>query len=66
MESYTFKVNFQPQQSFAQRERFLNGEIQKHIDILNSRGLITLNHTITNKNDRFATVVFSLKKMVGA
>lgn len=66
MESYTFKVSFQPGQSFAQRERHLNQEIQKHIDILNSRGLISLNHTVTNKNDKFATVVFTLQKMVGA
>jgi hypothetical protein len=66
MESYTFKVNFQPKQSFAQRERHLNQEVQKHIDLLNSRGLIALNHTITNKNDKFATVIFSLQKMVGA
>jgi hypothetical protein len=63
MESYTFKVDFKPNQSFSQREKTINEQIQKHIDVLNSRGLITLSHSVLNKTDRFATIVFNLKKM---
>ena len=58
------KIEFKQKQTFQQRERFLNQEIQKNIDLLNDRGYITLSHKTNNKNDKFASVEFELKKMI--
>jgi len=58
------KINFTPKLSFSAREKFLNQEIQRNIDILNEKGYITLSHTVKNKNESFATVIFSLQKII--
>jgi hypothetical protein len=64
--NHIFKVEFKPTATFSQRERKVNEEIQRNIDILNSQGLITLSHSVINKNEKFATVSLSLTKMFGA
>jgi hypothetical protein len=63
---HIIKVNFKPNISFSQREKTINEEIQRNIDILNSKGFITVSHSVVNKNESFATVSFDLTKMFGA
>jgi hypothetical protein len=64
--THTIKIDLKPNISFSQREKTINEEIQRNIDILNSRGLITVSHSVLNKNESFATVNFNLTKMFGA
>jgi hypothetical protein len=63
---HTIKINLKPNISFSQREKTINEEIQRNIDILNSKGFITVSHSVVNKNESFATVSFDLTKMFGA
>lgn len=62
----TVKINLIKNASFAAREKEINVQVQKNIDLYNSKGYIVLEHSILNKTDSHATVNFSLKKMVGA
>lgn len=62
----TVKINLTKNASFAAREKEINVQVQKNIDLYNSKGYIVLEHSILNKTDSHATVNFSLKKMVGA
>jgi len=62
----TVKINIPSGSDFSKRERHINVEIQKQIDLFNSQGLIVLNHEIANKTNTYASVKFILKKMVGA
>jgi len=64
--THTLKIPFKTNSSFSQREKTINEEIQRNIDILNGKGLITVSHTVINKNEKFATVSLSLTKMFGA
>jgi hypothetical protein len=63
---HTIKINLKPNISFSQREKTINEEVQRNIDLLNSRGFITVSHSVVNKNEKFATVSFDLTKMFGA
>jgi hypothetical protein len=64
--THTIKIDLKPNSSFSQREKTINEEIQRNIDLLNSKGLITVSHSVLTKNESFATVSFSLTKMFGA
>lgn len=63
-ENYIVKIAFKPKLSFSQREKVLNEEIQRNIDLFNSRGFITISHKVANKTDSFAAVNFTLQKMI--
>jgi len=58
------KIELKDNQTFAQRQKFLNESIQKNIDNFNERGFITISHSILNKSDKFASVNFQLQKML--
>lgn len=62
----TIKIEMPLTESFSVREKHINVEIQKTIDKYNSIGFVVLNHEILNKTNTYASVRFSLKKMVGA
>jgi hypothetical protein len=62
----TTKINLTKNASFGAREKEINVQIQKQIDIYNSRGFIVINHSVLNKSDSHASVSFSLKKMLGS
>lgn len=62
----TVKINIPSTSDFSKREKHINVEIQKQIDLFNSQGLIVLSHEIANKTNTYASVKFKLKKMVGA
>lgn len=62
----TVKINIPPASDFSKREKHINVEIQRQIDLFNSQGLIVLSHDIANKTNTHASVKFKLKKMVGA
>jgi hypothetical protein len=62
----TIKINLTKNGSFAAREKEINVQTQKQIDLYNSRGFIVVNHSVLNKSDSHATVTFSLKKMLGS
>lgn len=66
MQNFILKVDFKPKLSFSQREKHLNEEILRNIDILNSRGFITLSHSVASKNDKVAVVNFKLQKMISS
>jgi hypothetical protein len=44
-----------------ERESLINTETLKIMDTLRQRGFYPLEHTVTNKNDRTATIVVSYK-----
>jgi hypothetical protein len=58
IQKHIIKIEFKPNISFNQRERMLNEDIQRNIDLLNGRGFITLSHKVNNKNEKFASVEF--------
>jgi hypothetical protein len=58
------KINLTKNASFAAREKEINVQIQKNIDLYNSRGYIVLEHSVLNKTDSYASVNFSLKRML--
>jgi hypothetical protein len=59
------KIEFKkPNLSFSDREKYINTEIQRIIDNYNSSGYVVLEHKTLNKSGGFASVEFSLKKMV--
>jgi hypothetical protein len=51
--------------SFAARERKINTEVQKQIDLYNSQGFNVVETTTVNKTGSHAVVKFSLIKMFG-
>ena len=51
--------------SFAARERKINTEVQKQIDLYNSQGFNVVETTTVNKTGSQAVVKFSLIKMFG-
>jgi hypothetical protein len=51
-------------QSLNEREKSINTQIQKAIDVYNSNGFIVLEHKVVNKTNTHASVNFTLKKMV--
>lgn len=59
------KINLTKNAPFSAREKEINVQIQKNIDLYNSNGYIVLEHSVLNKTDSHATINFSLKKMVG-
>lgn len=61
----TVKIQLKPASSFNERERMINVEIQKTIDLFNSKGYTVINHDVANKTDSYATVKFTLKRMIG-
>ena len=63
--NHNLRIEFKPKSSFSQREKTLNEELQRNIDLLNSRGYITLSHAVANKNEKFASVNLVLQKMFG-
>jgi hypothetical protein len=50
--------------NFSEREKFINTEIQKTIDLYNSRGYIVLEHNVLNKASMHTSVEFTIKQMV--
>jgi hypothetical protein len=61
----TFKINYKEAiTDYSKRERFINTEIQKHMDLYNSKGFIVLEYTILNKTNAYASVNFKLKRMI--
>lgn len=62
----TIKINIPETTSFSQREKHINTEIQKSIDLYNSRGFTVLNYEVINKTNTYASVKFNLKRMIGA
>ena len=66
MQSQIIKIHFDKILSdFSKREKFVNTQIQKHIDLFNHNGFIVLENKTLNKSDGYASVEFKLKKMVG-
>ena len=66
MISEIVKIPFvKPNQSFSDREKRINTEIQKLMESYSNKGYIVLNHTVLNKTDSNASVKFNLKQMVG-
>jgi hypothetical protein len=66
MHSQIVKISFdKPIFDFSRREKFVNTQIQKNIDLFNHNGFIVLEHNILTKNDSYASVEFKLKRMVG-
>lgn len=61
-ETVKIEIN-KPNLSFGDRERVINVGIQKKIDDFQSKGLVTVEHTVLNKTESFATVSFVLKPM---
>lgn len=59
------KINLTKNASFAAREKEINVQVQKNIDLYNSRGYIVLEHSVSNKTDSHATINFTVKKMIG-
>lgn len=62
----TIKINLTKNTSYGAREKEINVQIQKQIDIYNSHGFIVVNHSVLNKTDSHATIAFTLKKMLGS
>jgi hypothetical protein len=50
--------------NFSDREKFFNTEIQKTIDLYNSRGFIVIEHNVLNKTSLYCSVEFVIKQMV--
>ena len=66
MHSQIVKIPFdKPINDFSKREKIVNTQIQKNIDLFNHNGFIVLEHKVLTKNDAYASVEFKLKKMVG-
>jgi hypothetical protein len=61
-ETVKIEIN-KPNLSFGDRERVINVGIQKKIDEFQTKGFVTVEHTILNKTESFATVSFVLKPM---
>lgn len=64
MNKETLKIVIKENLDFNKREKFINTEIQRAIDLYNSNGFVVVNHNILNKTNTYATVSFNLKKMV--
>lgn len=62
----TVKINLTKNASYGAREKEINVQIQKQIDLYNSRGFIVVSHSVLNKTDSHATIAFSLKRMLGS
>lgn len=60
----TLKFNISKEKTLNEREKAINTQIQKAIDLYNSRGFIVLEHKVINKTNTHATVGFTLKGMV--
>ena len=60
----TIKFDISKEKTLNGREKSINTQIQKSIDLYNSRGWIVLEHRVINKTNTHATVGFTLKKMV--
>jgi hypothetical protein len=58
------KFDIKNMQSLNEREKSINTQIQKAIDVYNSNGFIVLEHKVVNKTNTHASVNFTLKKMV--
>lgn len=59
------KIKYKPNdQTFNERERTMNVEIQKMIDFYRQKGCIVLEHKVYHKTSTHAMVEFSLKKML--
>lgn len=58
------KIEFKPNQTMSAREKTINENIQKHMDILNEKGFITISHKVINKNDKFASVELTTQQMI--
>jgi hypothetical protein len=50
--------------SYSEREKFINTEIQKTIDLYNQRGFIVIEHNVLNKASMHTSVEFTIKQMV--
>lgn len=61
----TVKIQLKSASPFNERERMINVEVQKAIDLYNSKGYTVLSHEVANKTDSYATVKFTLKRMIG-
>lgn len=64
MTKETLKIAIKENLDYNRREKFINTEIQRAIDLYNSNGYVVVNHNIVNKTNTYATVSFSLKKMI--
>ena len=62
----TIKINIPETSSFSNREKHVNTEIQKNIDLYNSRGFTVFSYDVLNKTNTYASVKFNLKRMIGA
>jgi hypothetical protein len=60
----TLKIKIKEGLDFNKREKYVNTEIQKTIDLYNSDGFVVIDHQIANKTNTYATVNFFLKKMI--
>lgn len=60
----TIKFNISKERTLNEREKSINTQIQKTIDLYNSRGLIVVDHKVLNKTNINATVGFTLKQMI--
>jgi len=64
MTKETLKITIKENLDFNRREKFVNTEIQRAIDLYNANGFVVIDHKILNKTNTYATVSFNLKKMV--
>jgi hypothetical protein len=61
METQTIKVNFKKaNQSFGEREKFINEEIQRQINSFRLVGLFTKDHEVTSKTGGAFSVKYTL------
>lgn len=65
MQSQILKISFDnPISDFSRREKYINTQIQKNIDLFNHNGFVVLEHKVLTKNNAYASVEFKLKRMV--
>jgi len=57
----THKTEFKPNSSFMERESLINTETLKIMDTLRQKGFYPLEHTVTNKNDKTATITVAYR-----
>jgi hypothetical protein len=50
--------------SFNSREKQMNTEIQKRIDLYNQQGYMVIEKTVINKSSNHATIKFVVQKLI--
>jgi hypothetical protein len=58
------KIPFKQNLTFGQRKKTLNEQIQKAVDSYNSRGWITIAHTVKVETATHASVQFTVQQMI--